>query len=175
MRYFDFRQHWNQFLEMWYSINIQSQLEGLLRLHGFLHDDKWRPFLPLSKLTGRDEVDGSVASIILPHGCHVYAPCLFQIAIDLCPKSLWTLVEGDRHSTVVCIPENIMFDLLCWHYYQSSPRKALTAIEVYEMSLGVRKGPLCNTLTTLKLDSKTYADIVTTEPQSHRSRREAWN
>ena len=154
MRFFDFSQHWHEFFKMWYSVNVQSQLESLLRTHGFLRNIDWRPFVPLCRIAGRDEPEGSVASVILPHGCHVYAPCLFRIAIEMCPTSLWTLVEGDMHSTVVCVPEQVMFDLLGWYYACITPQKALTAIEVYEMSLGVRKGPLCNTIKTLKLSSE---------------------
>jgi len=88
-------------------------------------------------------IPDSIQSTILPHGCHVYAPALFLIAALLYPKYSWTLVDGDVHSTVVSEEMSMVFDLLCW-YYDSLPGRNLSASDVYQMCLGVKRGVLRN-------------------------------
>lgn len=144
MRFFDFDKHWTRFYAQWKTDEVQEVVRDLLYVHGFLKvGEPWEKGTPLASLTGASFSHDSVESIVLPHGCHVYAPALFLIAVQLYPKYVWTLVDGDIHSTVVSEEMRVVFDLLCW-YYDRLPGRNLSAIDVYEMCIGRKRGILTN-------------------------------
>ncbi len=151
MRYFDFTRHWAAFSKHWYSDACQNLLASLLEEHGFLNDKMWRPHMPLSVLN--DDAPSrtlDLESLVLPHGCHVYAPVLHRIAKLMYPMQTWIVIDGNNHSTVVSDMPATIFDLLCY-YYHIYTDKGYDARAVYEMCVGARKGPLHNTRFTLYL------------------------
>lgn len=150
MRYFDFSRHWGSFSRHWYSDACQTLLGTLLEKHGFLKDKVWRPHMPLSILADETAQAVGLESLILPHGCHVYAPVLHRIAKLMYPLQTWIVIDGDRHSTVVSDMPATVFDLLCFHYHNNS-NEGYDALAVYEMCVGTRRGPLRNTRYVLYL------------------------
>lgn len=145
MEYFDFQTHWCRFLGVWNSDLIQAMLEELLRTHGFIkHGQPWTRGTPLASLTDATYEEGSVESMILPHGCHVYAPASLIAASEMYPNNTWVLVDGNAHSTVVSIELHLVFDLLCWYYYHKQRKTAFKAVQVFEMCVGRTKGLLYN-------------------------------
>ena len=145
MQYFDFHKNWVSFLKEWRSDVVQDIVEDLLHVHGFIPpDSSWNKNTPLASLSGKEYAPDSIASHILPHGCHVYAPAFFLIAVQLYPKHKWMLIDGDRHSTVVSSTCKVVFDLLCWYYCQTRVKTSLAAQDVYDMSMGLKAGVLHN-------------------------------
>jgi hypothetical protein len=134
MRYFDFAAAWPAFCEAWNREYTKTLFARTSAMHGLKFDV---------------ELDATAPSFAgFEHGCHALAPVMFQIAFQLYPEREWVLVHGDRHSTVLAEETGIVFDPLFWWYSQSKAC-AIDAASLTKMVLGIRRGPIANTYTTV--------------------------
>ena len=74
--------------------------------------------------------------------CHDLAPALFAIATKMYPEKQWIHIQGDKHSTVLCVEEGIVFDLI-FYYLQTRCEEDTTASYLYLSSVGKKKGEQC--------------------------------
>jgi hypothetical protein len=84
--------------------------------------------------------DDNLLYVNVPTGrCHQLAPALFAIAYKMHPEKEWIHLHGNRHSTVLCVKEGIVFDLI-FYYLQTCMKEPTTAEHLYLSSIAKKIG-----------------------------------
>lgn len=65
------------------------------------------------------------------HSCHHIAPWVFSLAIKWRPDLKWNIIEGDAHTTIACLSEKIVLDILNYRQLSGPAVLRFTRKEVY--------------------------------------------